>query len=1003
MFRKNKLSYAVSAALGATIIAGPASAAIEEIIVTASKRAESAQDVPISVQALGGDSLRDLKIETFDKYVEFLPNVVSAGNGPGKKEVYIRGSAGEQSSVTVGPAQGSAPGVALYLDEQPISFGSRNLDIYAVDLERIEVLSGPQGTLFGASSQSGTVRLITNKPKQGKVEGGFNAKQSFTSGGADSTAVDAYLNLPLSEKLAARVAIYNDNQGGWIDNVQSIFTPSPEVIDRNQLGGFGPRLTSNGSDIRVATPGTDGGVGLQSANNQLLVQDDWNAAQYRGARLGLAYDINDDWSVLVQHTEQTLETTGSFLTDPSLGDNDRSAKFSPERNRDDFGLTTWTLEGRIANLDVIYTGGRISRDIDSVIDYTHYNNGGGYISYYLCGGNVYDATDPVPCFDPTKQYTDRSTNDRTTHEFRITSDADNRFRFIAGGYFNSFETTHIGEFQYLSTEEAFRDAEAAYYNRAPEPGFFLGNTTISNNGVNVAGTVTNGPRGPNTVFFNDFTRTEDEFAFFGEIAFDFTDKLSARISGRYYDLDSQLQGASNFSFGCRYGLEGFGLSGTASNGGCDGDAFSNDVSTRLDLLGSVDLTGVPTDLRTQINTALGVDIDTLSRRNSEIDRFSAAQVTAVQNVLSAHPSLLAIFNARSPSGTRDFFRGGGSNTDLVIALAEGRFDPSLIEPDGSTNESDFIFKATIDYKIDDNNLLFATYSEGYRPATQNRNAGRLASRQAPEVSTNPFFGFYVPAAAVTDELTNFEVGYKGDVSDSFRINATAYWSTIDNLQVSRFDPSNVAFLVFVENVGDADIFGIDADFQWAVSDALTLTGAFSYLDTELSRVNPQLNNVAVPVGSDLPLASDFSGNLRARYDFSLDSYDADAYVTASVNYRGKSAAGIAGSARFFEDTLFLQSGRSSGLEIQDEGGVFLSGSDAAGNPLSFTNSRYVNPSATTFNVAFGVEKDSWGAELFIDNLSDEEASIVQVAGKFTPEVTNQRPRTVGLRFSYFFE
>ena len=86
------------------------------------------------------------------------------GVGPGQREIYIRGAATEQSKNTVVAVQGSSPAVALYVDEQPVSLGGRNLDVYAADLNRIEVLPGPQGTLFGASSQSGTVRLITNKP-----------------------------------------------------------------------------------------------------------------------------------------------------------------------------------------------------------------------------------------------------------------------------------------------------------------------------------------------------------------------------------------------------------------------------------------------------------------------------------------------------------------------------------------------------------------------------------------------------------------------------------------------------------------------------------------------------------------------------------------------------------------------------------------------------------------------------------------------------------------------
>ena len=167
VFKRNKLSCAILSTLTATAISTPANAQIEEIIVTATKRAESTQDIPVSVSALQGEDLQELRISTFDDYVRYLPNVVTMGTGPGQSELYIRGAATEQSKITISAIQGSAPAVALYVDEMPVAFGGRNLDVYATDLNRVEVLPGPQGTLFGASSQSGTVRLITNKPVQG--------------------------------------------------------------------------------------------------------------------------------------------------------------------------------------------------------------------------------------------------------------------------------------------------------------------------------------------------------------------------------------------------------------------------------------------------------------------------------------------------------------------------------------------------------------------------------------------------------------------------------------------------------------------------------------------------------------------------------------------------------------------------------------------------------------------------------------------------------------------
>ena len=933
VWRKKKLSVAVSSALAGYGADVAGAQEIEEIIVTATKRAESAQSIPVAVQAVGGDDLRDLRIETFDQYVEFLPNVVSAGNGPGKKELYIRGTATEQAGVTTAAPQGSAPGVALYVDEQPVSFGSRNLDVYAVDLERVEVLAGPQGTLFGASSQSGNVRLITNKPQLGQFDTGFNAKYGSTSGGADSGAVDAFVNLPMGERSAARVTVYSDTQGGWIDNVPAVFTPSGEVVDRNNSQGYGPSLT--------------GADSVASARNDALVQDNWNEANYRGARFGFAHVFNDDWDVLVQHTAQTLEAEGSFIVEPNIAE-DASAKFAPEYNRDEFGLTTWTLSGRLSQLDLIYTGGLLDREVDSLIDYTHYNNGGGYITYYLCSGNVYDATDPNHCFDPTKQYLEDTANRRLTHEFRFTTDQARPWRFLGGVYLNDVETTHLGDFQYFSSNPAFGGHINNYYNNNSGDGFLLGNTTIPTAGVNASG-----PRPPLTTFFNDFTREESETAFFGELAFDITDSVTASFSARSYELQSSLQGAANFSFGCRYGI-GSHAERTA-DGRCNGVTFSNDVTARLRTLG-------------QYNNG-GDDS--------------------------------VILDATSPSGLRDMFRGGGSNQATLDAISNGHLDISKLNSDGSITETDTIVKATLDWQVSNDVLLFATYAEGYRPATLNRNAGQLSNNQ-----NGVYENYVVPAVALTDSLTDFELGVKSYLLDrSLRINATWFMSSIDELQVARFDPTNVAFLYFVENVGDAESSGVDMDFQWLPTGELSIAGAFSVLDTELTRINPQLQGISVPIGSELPLAPALAGNLRARYDFTLDGLAADAYITASVNYRGETVSGIVGGAEFMDDTLFRQAGAYSGLEIQNEGGSFgeVSIPDGSGGTRLPHNSRFVNPAATTLSMAIGIGRDSWAAELFFDNLTNEAAPIMQIAGHYTPAITVQRPRTIGLRVSYDIE
>src|SRR6201987_883724 len=214
----SKLSIAIATILGAALSsarsqAAPAEAesgALEEITVTAQRRAESVQDVPISMQVFTGQALEQLNIQTFDDYIHYLPNVTSANNGPGQNEVFMRGlSAGSQAS------QGSSitavlPNVAIYLDNQSGQMPNRNLDIYAADLNRIEVLEGPQGTLFGSGAEAGVIRYITNEPKLDVTEGYIKAGYGVTAHGDPNADVQAVLNLPLIEDhMAVRGVIYN--------------------------------------------------------------------------------------------------------------------------------------------------------------------------------------------------------------------------------------------------------------------------------------------------------------------------------------------------------------------------------------------------------------------------------------------------------------------------------------------------------------------------------------------------------------------------------------------------------------------------------------------------------------------------------------------------------------------------------------------------------------------------------------------------------------------------
>jgi len=520
MFQRKLVTSAILSALGGSF-ALPAlaesSKEIETIEVTATKRAQSIQEVPVAVSALSGEAMDNLGIDNFQDYVEFLPNVVFQGTGPGQNEVYIRGAATTQTGIAVSSVQALQPSVAIYLDEQPVSMQGRNLDVYATDIERVEVLPGPQGTLFGASSQAGTVRIISKKPNHDDIEAGFDLNTGFTSGGDLSNAVEGYFNLPISDDLAFRVAAYSDHQGGWIDNVQNKpgeggYIGSPVHLDR-----IAP------SWGKLADPENTPSV---VPSNSAIVEEDFNSATYTGARFGLSYLINDEWSLLLQHTAQTLETEGVFAYDPSYDDEESTSRFVPEKNEDTFGLTTWTLQGRLAQLDIVYAGGYLDRQIDATVDYTGYTNGGVFATYYTCSYAA--APEEQQCYDPTGYYKEDTDVTRFTQELRFNTPAENRWRVTAGIYYDEQELSTVGEFQLGST------------GKFPNGVWGPDGVTVTGEGTNNGGE----PFAKETSFVNDITHEINQIAVFGQFEYDITDTVTASIGARWYEIEDIFTGAT---------------------------------------------------------------------------------------------------------------------------------------------------------------------------------------------------------------------------------------------------------------------------------------------------------------------------------------------------------------------------------------------------------------------------------------------------------------------------
>ena len=554
-FQRTPLAAALGVAL-LPLVSSPVYAQLEEVVVTATKQEASLQDVPVAVSALTEESLNQRGVSNFSDYLIELPNVSAGGAGPGQSTMYIRGVASTTPNLTTSGVAGLSPNVALYLDEQPMAQPGRNLDIYITDINRVEVLAGPQGTLFGASSQAGVVRLITNKPDPSGFYGRVQAGASTMKDGEANYNINAMLNIPLSDNFAIRGVVYTDEKGGYIDNVAG--TRSITESARFRPAGT---VRSNGTAVRDYRGGFQAGadftnVTMTDANNAALVEDDFNDTSYSGGRISAQWDINDNWRVSAGVMAQKIESDGTFYTDPNLSDDYQIQRYEKEFVEDEYTNVHWTIEGRIGALDVLYTGAFTERETDQKTDYSDYLFIGQYIPYYICDYYVTYLTyapGGVPtgnCNAPNLYTTNKVDSEFTSHEIRFSTDQDKRFRVTAGGFFSEMELTEIVDFSYPGNQTV--NAWGGGYN-----GTGLGFAENYNYPYDGPGGYKPGagPYPRDTVFRNDVLRTDDRMGIFGEVTFDLTERLSITGGLRWFDYEVDLAGSANSAFGNMKGYD----------------------------------------------------------------------------------------------------------------------------------------------------------------------------------------------------------------------------------------------------------------------------------------------------------------------------------------------------------------------------------------------------------------------------------------------------------------
>jgi outer membrane receptor protein involved in Fe transport len=394
------LAYAQEAPAQSTETPQQQAPVLETVTVTAQKREENLQKVPISIQAIGTDELERQNVAAFNDYAKLIPSLSfgTAGggvfSGPGFLQVYMRGVANGGD----GNHSGSQPSVGVYLDEQPITTTTGSLDVHMYDIARVEALAGPQGTLYGASSQAGTLRIITNKPDPGGFAASVSGELNVMDGGGIGNVLEGMVNLPINDHAAVRMVGWQRHDAGYVDN-------------RAGIRVFPTASATAGAPVVL--------------DNSALAKRDYNTADTVGARVALKYDFNENWSITPMVMGQKQEARGSTGYDPTVGDLSVMHGY-PESSDDKWAQAALTVEGKIGNFDITYAFGHLKRDVDSEADYSDYG-----FWYDTLNEYVFYNDDGAP-IDPSQFIQAKDGYTMTSHELRIASPKENRLRFVGG-------------------------------------------------------------------------------------------------------------------------------------------------------------------------------------------------------------------------------------------------------------------------------------------------------------------------------------------------------------------------------------------------------------------------------------------------------------------------------------------------------------------------------------------------------------------------------------------
>ncbi|MGI9228240.1 MAG: TonB-dependent receptor domain-containing protein, partial [Gammaproteobacteria bacterium] len=564
----------------------------------------------------------------------------------------------------------------------------------------------------------------------------------------------------------------------------------------------------------------------------------------------------------------------------------KTQRFVDEGIDDNYHNSSWTLEGRIAGLTAIYTGAYTDRETDQIVDYTDYMFVGQYLPYYICDIGV-----TYPASDPN------------------TGDTPEGTCYSPELLLNSQTGTEVQTHEFrLATDSALplRGTLGGFYSDTVVTELndftYLSSTEIKFQDGTSANFAPNrpfmtghfsdpGPFPEAVIFRNDIKRTDEQYGIFGQLEWDVTDQITLTAGARYYDVTVDMDGSANTSF-CNNDTD------------VDQDAFGTDIS----------------------------DLYNGDGRYTFINSCSSGN----RLTYTLDPAHANDPNLHHP----DSITNEATKQRVLASLAA----PDAAEANG------WIGKASLAYALNSDTLIYATWSQGFRPGLLNRPGG-LTNANVP--------GYSIPFVLKTDDVTNYEIGWKADLfGGNLRFNGTVFFVEVQNLQTTIYDP-NIVNLFFSDNAADAEILGFEGDMIWQPLniDGLTVSGAFSFLDSKITKKITPTDDVRE--GDELAFAPTFQGNLRARYEWPLGGV-LTAHVMPHLSWSTKS----------YSDIITIN-------RDQIEGWMML-------------------------GIAGGVEGNNWSGQLYIDNLTDENAELSRDFTYDLRRVTYAQPRTIGFRFSRDF-